>query len=106
MKHAVVAILAAASLAASAQMPQNKPMTESPAMKTRPGGEKGSGLPMQTPLRSREYLVAADRKSFAMLHPDGNLCAYRGEVNGNRERTWCSGVTEGAGEYYAFVQRD
>ena len=58
-------------------------------------------------LKVNEYLVAPDRKSHAILQPDGNLCVFGGDGPKNKQaQLWCSGSSRSPGSYYAFLGSD
>ena len=58
-------------------------------------------------LKVNEYLVAPDRKSHAILQPDGNLCVFGGDEPKNKQaQLWCSGSSRSPGSYYAFLGSD
>lgn len=58
-------------------------------------------------LKVNDYLVAPDRKSFAILQPDGNLCVFGGdEPQRKRAQLWCSGSARNHGDYYAILGSD
>lgn len=59
-------------------------------------------------LQVSDYLVAPDKKSFAVLQPDGNLCVFMGDQPKNKhgQSLWCSGSARNAGAYYAMLGAD
>ncbi len=59
-------------------------------------------------LQVNDYLVAADKKSFAVLQPDGNLCVFMGDQPKNKRgpSLWCSGSARNTGAYYAILGPD
>ena len=58
-------------------------------------------------LKVNEYLVAPDRKSHAILQPDGNLCVFGGDEPKNKQaQLWCSGSSRSPGDYYAILGSD
>ena len=59
-------------------------------------------------LQMRDYLVAPDRKSHAVLQADGNLCVYLGDkpAKDPGQSLWCSGSARNTSNYYAQLRKD
>ena len=70
-------------------------------------GQSKTHLEVGEVLRINQYLVAPDRKSFALLQTDGNLCVYAGDEPKNKgNQLWCSGSVRGNGSYFAQLRPD